>query len=214
MSPPVPRPFARALVVGGLTLALGLAGCSGDGGGDSDAEDQPTQEPSTSQVAAGMTEPGTELAFGEPASFGWQPRAGTDAEAKVVVERVDRGSLKDFEGFKIPDSVQGSTPYYAHVRVKNTGESDLGGVVLPLFLDTGRDVLVPPARITGFDACQHRTAPGRLRPGKKAQLCLVLLAPKGERLEAISLNPSEGVDAITWTGTVTQPRKGRGKKGQ
>ena len=101
-----------------------------------------------------------------------------------------------------------STPYYVHVKVKNTGNTNLAGVELPIFLDNGSDVLFPSARITSsFKPCPTQALPKKFTEGKKAKLCLVFLAAAKTKLEAIAMRPTEQTEPITWTGKITTPAK-------
>ena len=199
-----------------LVAALVLSGCGGGDDGDS-AADNPTSEGSNSTTTDGGSEsgsepevttpqPGDELSLGESAPLTWDPKENLQGDVDVTVERIDRSTMKDFAAFQLDKVKKASTPYYVHVRVKNTGGTNLAGVELPIFLDNGSDVLFPSARITSsFKPCPSRPLPEKFTEGKKADLCLVYLAAPKTKLEAIAMRPTEQTEPITWTGKITKP---------
>jgi hypothetical protein len=206
-----------------LVAALVLSGCGGGDGGDS-ADDNPTSaggagsstatdggSTSTdggSETAASTPQPGDELVLGETAPLRWDPKESLQGDVDVTVERIDRSTMKDFAAFNLKKDVKASTPYYVHVKVKNNAATDLGGVELPVYLDNGSDVLFPSARIeSSFKPCPNRTLPEKFKKGKQADLCLVFLAAKNTKLEAVAMRPTEQTEPITWTGKITRPAK-------
>ena len=205
-----------------LVAALALSSCGGDdNGGDGSAGSTKTGGDSTISTngpsdGKETPQPGDKLALGDTAPLTWQPKAGLDGQVDVTVDRLDQTTMKDFAAFKLDRAMRRSTPYYVHVRVKNTGTSNLSGVELPLFLDNGSDVLFPPARITSsFKPCPSQPLPRQFTEGKRTKLCLVFLAAEKTKLQAIAMRPTDGVEPITWTGKITkpeQPKKGD-KKG-
>ncbi|KRF15461.1 hypothetical protein ASG90_12265 [Nocardioides sp. Soil797] len=202
------------LVALALASALALAGCGGDDGGDKkDEGSQSTSgSSSTSEPDDGLTEPGSSLELGEPATFLWQPTKKVEGEAEIAVTRIDKASLKAFSGFKLSDEMKKSTPYYVHLEVTNTGDVGLGGFEPPVFLDNGSSVLYPAAHISGFAPCADRALPAKFKPGKKAELCMVFLAPAKTELETVALRPDESLEQIDWSGDFTKPGEKVGKK--
>ncbi|QIX27329.1 hypothetical protein ncot_12495 [Nocardioides sp. JQ2195] len=195
-----------------LVAAVALAGCGGDDEGDK--KDGSSANPSSSSSAPddGLTEPGSSLGLGEPATFLWQPNKKTDGEAEIAVTRIDKASVKAFSGFKLSDEMKKSTPYYVHLKVTNTGKPDLGGFEPPVFLDNGSSILYPAAHINGFAPCSNRTLPAKFRTGRSAQLCMVFLAPAKTELKTVALRPDEALEQIDWTGDLTRPGEKVGKK--
>jgi hypothetical protein len=206
-----------------LVAALVLSGCGGGADGNS-AADNPTSEGSSSSTTDGGSEsssggsesegttpqPGDELALGQSAPLRWAPKQDLEGDVDVTVERIDRSTMKDFAAFTLDKVKKASTPYYVHVKVKNTGDTNLAGVRLPIFLDNGSDVLFPSARImSSFKPCANQPLPEKFTQGKKANLCLVFLAAPKTRLEAIAMRPTEQTDPITWTGKITRPAASR-----
>lgn len=198
-----------------LVAALALSGCGGDEKGDK--KDDSSKAPSSSSAPSsaaddGLTDPGTSLELGEPATFTWQATAKVTGEAEVTVTRIDKASLKAFSGFKLSKEMKKSTPYYVNLTVKNTGKLGLGGFEPPVFLDNGSSILYPAAHINGFPPCSTRTLPEKFPTGKKAKLCMVFLAPAKSKLRTIALRPDESLEQIDWTGELTKP--GQSKKGK
>jgi hypothetical protein len=205
-----------------LVAALALSGCGGsDGNGDS--ADSPSSNGGSSSATSdesgsagtdgaddGTPGPGDELTLGESAPLSWKPKEDLQGDVQVSVDRIDRTTMKDFAAFKLDTAMKASTPYYVHVRVRNTGSTDLAGVELPIFLDNGSDVLFPAARITAsFKPCPSQPLPKKFTTGKKAKLCLVFLAADKTKLEAVAMRPTEQTNPITWTGKITRPAKAK-----
>lgn len=205
-----------------IALLLVVAGC-GLGNDEEKGDATPSTDPTPSvQATTGgvgdgddeTTPWGTALGYGEAARFEWSPKADLDGTVEVRVDAVERAKIQAFSGFKLDEAMRASTPYYARVSVTNLGETDLGGVELPLFLDNGTDVLYPPANITAsFKPCPNRVLPESFGAGESAQLCLVFLAGEGTTLRAVALQTAESTDQIEWTGPLSKPGES-GKKGK
>ena len=206
-----------------LAAALVLSGCGGgddgkdaandsssDGGSSTTTDDESASD--GSDPADDVPGPGDELALGEVAPLSWQPKADLKGDVDVSVDRVDRTTMRAFAAFDLDRAKRRSTPYYVHVKVENTGTTNLAGVELPIFLDNGSDVLFPSARITSsFKPCPFEPLPKKFTEGKKAELCLVFLAPDKTKLEAVAMRPTEQTEPITWTGKITKPAKSEKK---
>lgn len=203
-----------------LTASLVLAGCGGgdDNGGTpgpsgSTSSGTPSEATSTDagygvEIPAGVTvtEPGSTLAFGDPATIAWTPRQGLIGALLLKVTKVRKGTIKDFSGFVIGDDVKASTPYYVDVTVKNVGPADLSGVMTPLYLVDQTNTLYEQNKFEStFAPCSAKPLPEKFVTGKIAQVCLVYLAPNHGTFEAVSFRPSQEFNPITWTGTVTMP---------
>lgn len=213
-----------ALILAGA-LALGACGGGDDGDGDDGASDPSASESQGDQD--GTTDAGSSLEFGDSATLTWKPKENLEGQVEVTVKRAVQATMKDFSAFKLDASMRKSTPYYVKVGVENTGETDLSGLSLPLFLDNGTDVLFPPAKInSSFSPCPSRPLPKKFVNGKTANLCLVFLANEGTELQSISMRADETEPTVDWTGEVTDPnaakkskqgkknKKGTGKKAQ
>jgi hypothetical protein len=208
----------RFLAVG-VVAVLALSACGGDDGDDGDDGD-PTASPSETTTDDGveLTEPGTELALGETATFQWNPSQRLEGYVAITVERLDVVSIKEFRAFKLSEKEEKATPYYVSVHVENLGDTNLAGVRVPLYLNDGSEVLTPQVTIPStFEPCPSQPLPDRFTSGKSADLCLVYLAPEGGELEAMALLSADMPSAITWTGEITKPEKpekDKGKKGR
>ncbi|HWJ81613.1 MAG TPA: hypothetical protein VNS55_05180 [Nocardioides sp.] len=227
-----------AAVVPAAALVL-LAACSG--GSDEPGADASSSSTSTSPSATPtndeyievpdavhLTEPGTELAFGEPAVIAWEPRVDQTAILKVSVDRVDRTSFKEsFEGWVITDEMEGQTPLFVRLTVSNAGEERLGGQDVPLTVvdDTGIHVQPTFAKGETFEPCPGGPLPKKFKPGDETELCLLYLLDPGRTFTSVAFQPVDAehrplADAITWAGRLTpleEPKnggtKGQGKKG-
>lgn len=195
-------------------VALVLVSCSGE-------EETPTEEvsespsPSPSSTVAvpdgvELTEPGTDLEFGETATVIYEPDQQTGTVLRLTVERAVQGTLKDFSRFVLDDYTKSSTPYYVDVSVENVGESRVGDAPVPLWGVDGTNTLLPPASFTtSFQRCESKPLPKRFAPGDSLDTCLVYLAPDKGTLEAVSFRPNQQFHPIQWTGEIATPEPER-----
>lgn len=202
-------PRARTLVALGAVAALALSGCS-DSGEPSAGASSPTTTPSesVSETPAGveLTEPGSQLAFGDTATVSYKVRTqGTVLE--LTVNSALQGQLKDFVGFDMSDPLQkNASYYYVRVGVKNAGEEKLGGVEVPLWGISGTNTLLPPVKFTSaFKKCPTDALPDAFQPGDTFRTCLVFLSPNKGTLEGVSYRPLASFDPIEWHGEVQKP---------
>lgn len=231
-----PMGRAAAAAAGVVALAV-LAGCS-DGSGDepgagassSSASTSPSATPTDEeyiQVPDGtdLTEPGTELDFGEPATIAWEPRVDETAILDVTVDRVDRTSFKEsFEGWVITDEMEGQTPLFVRVTVSNAGEDRLGREPVPLTVVDDNGIHVQPtiAQDETFEPCPGGDLPKKFKPGDETKLCLLYLLDPGRTFTAVAFQPVDAehrplADAVSWTGKLTplaEPKDDGGKKGE
>jgi hypothetical protein len=201
-----------------LVGAGALGGCSADGAGE--ASTAPASGPPSAASTGGSspsdvdtTEPGTELGLGDEAVLGWRPAPGLDGVLRLSVDRVRTAPMRDFEGLVATGAVEGARPYYVDVTVANAGESDLGGLGVPLYLRDTSDTLGPPWGFEEpFAPCRSRPLPRTFAPGDSTRTCLVFFARAGAAYDAIAFQPAPDREAITWTGEVTAPRADRGER--
>ena len=206
-----PHPRARTAVALGAIAALALSACS-------DPADEAADEPSTSvspsatesteEVPEGveLTEPGSQLAFGDVATVAYRARQQATV-LDLQVNSAQQGQLKDFVGFDMSDPLQRNASYfYVRVAVKNTGEERLGGVEVPLWGISGTNTLLPPVKFTSaFKKCPTDALPESFGPGDSFRTCLVFLSPNKGSLEGVSYRPLASFDPIEWRGQVEKP---------
>ena len=192
-------------------LALALTACSG---ADEQAEPGTDLDATpTGAVDVASTEPGTDLDFGEPATLVWQPAQDLTGVLDLTVDSVAEQRQSVFDGWTRDDAMATARPYFVVVSLANTGESDLGGQPVPLYLRDDTGSLGAPWTLGGdFTACQSGPLPSPFEPGDEAEMCLVYLAPGGARIRDMVFEPTEGYDPVTWTGDVTGPEKRLNKK--
>jgi len=202
----------RRTTVLATALALSLTGCS-------DPEPEAAGEPTAAATTAvdDGTEPGTRLEHGEAATVVWQPTRDVDGELELSVDEVAEQRPSVFDGWTRDETIAAARPYFVTVSVANTGESDLGGQDVPLYLrDTGGTLGAPWTLGGDFTACQSGPLPETFEPGDETGMCLVYLVPDGGRVRDLVFQPTEGYDPISWTGEVKEPSRveagpGRGR---
>lgn len=227
------RSGARPLVGLALASVLALSACSG---GDEDPKADETSE-GTSTAASDepylpvpdgveLTDQGSELELGDTATVAYEPRQDEVAALEITVTRIDKASFKLFVGWKLSPETKKTTPYFVHVKVKNVGDTDLGGRPVPVYGVDGTNKLIEASTFAStFKPCPSEPLPKKFRNGDSVKTCLVYLAPDRGELTAASFRPVEEFDPITWTGKITRPaaldkgkddkkgKKGGGKKG-
>jgi hypothetical protein len=207
-----PHPRARTAVAIGAVAALALSACS-------DPADEAGDEPSTSVSPSAtesateevpdeveLTEPGSQLAFGDVATVSYRARQQSTV-LDLQVNSALQGELKDFVGFDMSDPLQrNASYYYVRVAVKNTGEGQMGGVEVPLWGISGTNTLLPPVKFTSaFKKCPTDPLPEKFGPGATFRTCLVFLSPNKGSLEGVSYRPLASFDPIEWRGQVEKP---------
>jgi hypothetical protein len=217
--PALVRPaLVRAVALAAAT-GLALAGCSGgdEPGADASALSSPSPS-STVSVPAGTTlsDQGSELSFGEPATVIFEPTQNTGTVLTLTVERARQASLDDFKGFIFDDDYKRNADYfYVDVSVENVGEGDVGGVPVPLWGVNAENTLLPAVKFTtGFKKCQSQPLPETFGPGDTLDTCLVYLSPDHGPLEAVSYRPSQEFNPIRWTGDIKPPKEPKKAKNQ
>src|SRR5690349_23083377 len=145
-------------------LSLPLTGC----GGDESEPDEPT--PAATAAVDDGTEPGTELAFGDPATLVWRPTRDLVGELELSVDEVAEQRRSVFDGWTRDGASAEARPYFVSVSVANTGDTDLGGQDVPLYLRDTAGTLGAPWTLGGdFTACQSGPLPERFEPGDEAE---------------------------------------------
>jgi hypothetical protein len=177
----------------------------------------PGADPTTPATAeASGTEPGTALSYGDSATLVWQPTASITGELELSVDEVAEQRPSVFDGWLRDDAMTASRAYFVTVTLTNTGEADLAGQAVPVYLRDDNGRLGAPWTLGGdFTACQSGPLPSPFAAGAETEMCLVYLAPDRARIDAMVFEPSEGYDPIMWTGEVTEPaRPGKDEPGK
>jgi hypothetical protein len=203
---PVPRRVSWAVAaVLALVGPLTLAGCSDDGGDSSDSDagsESPTATGPSVAVPAGLTltEPGTDMDLGQPASVVYDAGPDRVSVLTVTVHKVVTGSMKrDFKNFVLRPKQLASTPYYATATVRNAGPGQLGRASVPLYGHDSTNTVFPATTLVGdLDACPGGPLPESFGPKATARTCLVFLVDRGVTLETVELRPYDGFDPVSW----------------
>ncbi len=188
------RPVRHHLGVAVLTVALASAtACTQETGGSAPAP-SPTEAPSPTPSA----EP-VELAPGEPASFTLRTGPGRRSRVRLAVTEVTEGRIRHLSDFVLDAEGRRSTPYYADVRVANTGSGNLSRARITLWGLDSSGTVRPPAEVIGsFRRCQAQRAPKGFRRGRSMRTCLVYLVPQGSTLEAVQYRFDDDRPPISW----------------
>lgn len=208
--PPVKRrtvPLARTTAVVALTAAsLVLTGC---GGGSPQAAKKPPKHsaspsPSVSAPAGvTLTDPGTKLRLGQPATVGYQPNDKRRTVLELTPTSVHKVPMRTFRAYKLDQNALSSNAYFVQVAVKNVGDGEVGRTDVPLWLVDDQNTLVHASAFSNdFKACPSTALPERFGAGRRTKACLVYLVPQHGAMEALSFRPDQKVAGITWTGKV------------
>lgn len=187
----------RTIVVGIALVAL--SSCSS---APQETEPEGPVVPRGFDLPAGvtLTEPGTTLEPGEPASVVLDLGNGAASAVTVEVTKVEEGSMKDFRFFSLDEPAKRSTPYYVDVAVRNEGPAGLGGTALPVLAHSDANVVYPASELVGrFAPCRRPTVPTKFLPDAEAELCLIYLIPRGEKLETVDLQADADAEPVRWT---------------
>jgi hypothetical protein len=184
-------------------VALSATACGGDDEVTEPAPTSPTPSLTTPSVEVPedvtLTEPGTRLSLGDPASAVYADNARASV-LTVTVSKVVKGSIKDFKRFVLSAKERASTPYYVSATVTNEGPRQLGQTTVPLYgVDSTDTALTPTSLVGDFDPCPGAPFPTGFAPGDSVTTCLVYLIPPRARLTAVQLRTSDQTDPITWS---------------
>ena len=205
-----------------LAGSLALSGCSGDdskepassGSDSSTTEATGTSSPTPSEtpylpVPAGvvLTDQGSALKVGDKATVAYEPRQKQVGVLAITVTRLEKVSFaQQFKGWKVDAETKTYAPYFVHAKVKNVGDTDLGGRDVPLYIVDGTNTLNEAWTFKStFAPCPSAPFPKKFAKGDKVNACLVYLVPNKGDLTAVSFRPTQEFDPITWTGKLETP---------
>jgi hypothetical protein len=197
----------RALVGASVATCLLLAGCSDDGASGDGGEGPTAAETPYLPVPDGveLTAQGSELELGETATVAYEPRQELVGALDITVTRTDRATFKLFSGWQLSADTKSKAPYFVHAKIRNVGETDLGGQRPPLYAVDGDNRLIESSTFgSTFKLCPSADFPKRFRTGDTVKTCLVYLAPDRGELTGVSFRPTEEFDPIVWSGEVTK----------
>jgi hypothetical protein len=207
--PVTPLSRARKVLIATLLVpALLLAGCGT--GGDAKPKAEPTTDLPTGNVkvpeGVTLTEAGTELKFGKPATVAYEPNTQRSSVLSLAVDSVQEGRISDFAAYQLDDRTKKSRPYYVRVTVKNLGTGDLSRAAIPLLAVNDKNTQYQPSSFNNtFARCPSLPLPAGFVGGKSVQGCLVYLIPDGGRLVEMNYRPLQAFEPITWHDTVLPP---------
>jgi hypothetical protein len=172
-----------------LLLAAALvAGCSG---GATTPKASPTT-PTTSSTPSPVR-------LGQRAVVEWRGKPGHQSRAAITVTSVKRGSITDLKQFKLTGPARSSSVYYVSAAIRNLGPGNLSGRLLTLYGKVSSALVVQPVRFTtSFARCDYRPLPAHFTKGKRARVCMVMLAPRHGRISSIEWRGSGRRPPVTW----------------
>jgi len=214
---------ARAAFIAVLVApALVLSACGSDS--DKKPEAKPSVDLPTGSVdvpdGVTLTDPGTALKFGEPATVAYEQNSKRGSVLELTVVSVKTGRISDFAAYQLDADSKKSKPYYAQVRVKNVGDGDMSRAVVPVYAVDSTNALVQAVSFNNtFKPCPSTSLPAGFTSGKTANVCLAYLVSAGRTLVEMSYRPLQQYEPITWKGTITpvvtkKPAKKPDKKKQ
>lgn len=199
----------RRVIILTTAFALSVTACS-------PSEPGSTPAPATTTMVVAPpagTDPGTDLGFGDEATLVWQPAESLSGVLDLSVDAVAEQRQSVFDGWIRDDVMAAARPYFVTVTLTNTGEADLAGQDVPLYLRDDQGALGAPWTLGGdFAACQSGPLPTPFASGTETEMCLVYLVPDGARIQDLVFEPTEGYDPITWSGDVQQPTNRKKQK--
>ena len=160
-----------------------------------------------------LTDPGSELGFGEQATVAWRPERGQVGVLNVRVHKVVADDIQALQNWQLDAAGRTSSLYYVTMTVANVGDQDLSGQRIPLYVLDGANALVESSAFKKeFKPCSSPALPDGFVTGEKVTVCQAYLVPKRGTVVAVSFRPTEKFNPITWVGHVTEPRKPKKKE--
>ncbi|HET9997646.1 MAG TPA: hypothetical protein VFQ17_09035 [Nocardioides sp.] len=211
-----------------LAAALVLAACSGDGSSGSVSPSGDAATDGNSAASGGdatpgskpspylpvptgvvLTDPGSELGFGEQATVAWRPTKGEEVGVlDVKVRKVVHADIKALQNWQLDAAGRTSSLYYVMMTVANVGDEDLSGQRIPLYVLDGANALVESSAFKKeFKPCPSPALPDGFVTGEKVTVCQAYLVPKRGEVDAVTFRPTEKFNPINWVGKVTEPKE-------
>lgn len=196
----------RGLAAGAVCAVL-LAGCTP---GDGDDATDPTDSASSSSdstpgstttppVDERATAPGTKLKLAQSAVVRFAANPKRDSLIRLTVTEVEQGKIKHLAQFRLDDKTKRSNVYYVSAAVKNVGKADIGGQPISLYGKVSEKLVVPPVVFgSTFERCNYQPLPEKFERGKRADVCIVLLASRQSEVTGVQWRPADNSEPITW----------------
>jgi hypothetical protein len=223
------RAVAAVAAAGVLAACTAGDGSSGSGTPTGEPEDGRTSAASGDAATPGskpspylpvpsgveLTDPGSELGFGEQATVAWRPEKGQVGVLNVRVRRLVAADIQALQNWQLDAAGRTSSLYYVTMTVANVGDQDLSGQRIPLYVLSGANALVESSAFEkDFKPCPSNALPDGFVTGEKVTLCQAYLVPKRGQVDAVAFRPTEKFNPITWVGKVSEPaepKKGGGE---
>ncbi|WP_157074901.1 hypothetical protein [Janibacter limosus] len=187
-----------------------------DATSETEATEEPTEESTSSEsesdgegsegaAPAGLTDPGTELAIGKPATI---PQGDDGATVTVTVTEITKGSSADLAKLKDADKYKDYTPVYVQYKMTGTDSStELGGDILddvdPILADGRKASTLILIGTSPFKKCDRNSIPKDFGPGDTETTCQVAMVASGQEVTGAQYAPYEGDysddGAVVWT---------------
>ncbi|MFT4009108.1 MAG: hypothetical protein QM655_03600 [Nocardioidaceae bacterium] len=189
-----------------LAVSL-LSACGGDdkpegAGKTSSPSVSATPSPSVSvPPGVDLTEPGTELAYGDTATVAYAPSQDLASVVSLTVRSAEPAKIKDLEhGFALDTPYKKNADYYyVRVHVENLGSADLGRRDVPVWGVNADDHLLPAVVFdSAFPKCPSKRLPKSFTQGDTFSTCLVFASPDHGELSAVRFQPNESYTPIDW----------------
>ena len=206
------RVRASTLTLAGL-IATALGGCSDDS--DSSSGRSSTARTTEAKVSGpvdgsvALSPRGAAFSFGEPGVvlYASAPPRRDRTKIELRILGVERGSLKDFEGYRLARNVRGQIPYYVRGRFTNRGPDALEsfgiGNGMELFDRRGRAAgRAVTSLATQPEVCRVNDPTQPWRPGRTFEDCRIFFLRDGVRPGEVRFPRSGGyaitAERLTW----------------
>ena len=160
---------------------------------ESESEDDDA-EGGDDAAPADLSEPGTELSVGDPATI---PQGDDGATIGVKVTEITEGSSADLSKLKDADKYKDYTPVYVQYELSGTdSSSELGGDILddvdPILADGRKASTLVIIGTSPFKKCDSNSIPKDFSPGETETTCQVAMVSSGQEVSGAQYSPYEG----------------------
>lgn len=209
----------RTLAAVVLVLGVALSGCGSD---DEQSEKDKAEEASESASASvsasadpypteipgvTFTDPGETFAFGEPIDVAWEPNSVDLAAVTIKPVALQTSTIADLSDYELDANNLAKQLFYLKIEVKNLTATKLGGVSLPIYLQSAQG-LNPVTDMGGlFRPCPSNGLPAKkFGKNKTVDFCQLYLVAPDEEVTDVVFQPTPVFDAITWDAEITKTK--------